>query len=452
MVEARSRFSKAYMAIIPAVSVYGRRTSGRRLSPGNRRREFQLSNYLEHFRRWSGKPPPDVPPAGRSIPGFDIQTFHDIVGRTAAGPSERIAQTLAPGSFRFDRFRLDPRDRQLWRDGAPVPLNSRYLDALALLLAEQGRLVSKDRFMGEVWRGVPVTDEALTQCIRTLRRQLGDDAASPRFIETVPKHGYRFIAPVDRSGTEPDPAPAARGRPTADWSRVAIVAAAGTAGGGAAGVIGGLLYGFVEASQSAPTGLGAISVLLVLLCITLVVGVLGGAGVSFGVAASELIGRDARWRVLGGAVGGLVVGAAVNLLGVDAFALLFGHAPGGITGGLEGAALGGAVGLGAWLSGRSRSVGQGVAVAGLSGAAAGVLISLAGGRLLAGSLDVVARAFPGSRLQFERIGGLFGESGFGPISRTLTSALEGFLFVGFVVLAMALARRSVSDKARVDPG
>jgi DNA-binding winged helix-turn-helix (wHTH) protein len=101
-------------------------------------------------------------------------------------------------AFRFDRFLLDPDDRRLSRDGAAVELNARYLDALALLVSEAGRLVTKDRFMDEVWRGVPVTDEALTQCIKTLRRQLGDDAARPRFIETVPKHGYRFIAEVER--------------------------------------------------------------------------------------------------------------------------------------------------------------------------------------------------------------------------------------------------------------
>src|SRR3712207_2743120 len=105
---------------------------------------------------------------------------------------------MAPGSFRFGRFLLDPRDRLLRRDDAPVELNARYLDALALLVREQGRLVSKSRFLEEVWRGVPVTDEALTQCIKTLRRQLGDDAARPRFIETVPKHGYRFVAPVQQ--------------------------------------------------------------------------------------------------------------------------------------------------------------------------------------------------------------------------------------------------------------
>src|SRR3954471_14423411 len=100
-------------------------------------------------------------------------------------------------SICFEGFELDRADRQLRRGGETVELNGRYFDALALLASEPGRLVSKDRFLDEVWRGVPVTDEALTQCIKTLRRQLGDDAARPRFIETVPKHGYRFIAPVD---------------------------------------------------------------------------------------------------------------------------------------------------------------------------------------------------------------------------------------------------------------
>ena len=106
------------------------------------------------------------------------------------------------GTYAFGEFSLDLGDRRLRRAGEPVELSSRYFDALALLLGEPGKLVSKARFMDEVWRGVPVTDEALTQCIRTLRRQLGDDAASPRFIETVPKHGYRFIAAVERRREE----------------------------------------------------------------------------------------------------------------------------------------------------------------------------------------------------------------------------------------------------------
>ena len=117
---------------------------------------------------------------------------------------------MTSGSFRFDRFCLDPSDRQLSRDDVRVDLNARYFDALALLVREGGRLVSKDRFLDEVWRGVPVTDEALTQCIKTLRRQLGDDASRPRFIETVPKHGYRFIAPVETITARARPPPRCR--------------------------------------------------------------------------------------------------------------------------------------------------------------------------------------------------------------------------------------------------
>ena len=97
--------------------------------------------------------------------------------------------TDRPPILRFADFALDRADRQLCRDGVPVELGSRYFDALVLLVEARGALVSKDRFMDEVWRGIPVTDEALTQCIRTLRRALGDEAGNPRFIHTVPKHG-----------------------------------------------------------------------------------------------------------------------------------------------------------------------------------------------------------------------------------------------------------------------
>ena len=349
---------------------------------------------------------------------------------------------MAPGSFRFDRFTLDPADRQLRRGDAPVELSARYLDALVLLVREQGRLVSKDRFMGEVWRGVPVTDEALTQCIKTLRRQLGDDAARPRFIETVPKHGYRFIAPVEGADTEI--AAAASSPPAVEpsdrWQHFLVVGSAGTIGGGVAGLVGGLFYGLAAASQ--PPGMGAGSVLLVLVAVTTLVALIGGAGVAFGIAAA---GRPGPWSILGGAVGGLVVGAFVKLLGLDAFELLFGQSPGDITGAAEGAALGGAVGLGAWLADRradARRLGSRIAAAVLAGAAAGALVPLLGGRLMGGSLDLLARGFSTSRLRLDQIGGLFGERGFGPASQVATGALEGALFAGCIVGAMLLAQRS----------
>jgi DNA-binding winged helix-turn-helix (wHTH) protein len=116
---------------------------------------------------------------------------------------------MEPDILHFERFSLDLRNRELRRDDGPVELNARYFDALALLVREAGRLVTKERLLRDVWRNVPVTDEAITQCISALRRQLGDDAARPRFIETVPKHGYRFVATVASAPTvAPAPAPA----------------------------------------------------------------------------------------------------------------------------------------------------------------------------------------------------------------------------------------------------
>lgn len=366
---------------------------------------------------------------------------------------------MTPVRFRFDPFVLDPDERLLTRDGAPVDMNGRYLDALVLLVREPGRLITKERFFAEVWRGVPVTDEALTQCIRTLRRQLGDNAAAPVFIETVPKHGYRFVAavetaadePGDEPGDEPDrdptaaPAHAAH-RAGAPLSDAVTVGLAAMMGAGTAGLVGGLFYGFVAAGRMTAPDTGAVSALIVLALVTVFVALLGGAGVGAGLAAaSRLAGPTApwRWAVPGGALGGMLVGAVVKLLGLDAFHLLLGRAPGDITGAAEGLALGGAVGLGAWLAGRLggwRRLRTGVAVASLCGAAAGAAIPALGGRLMGGSLDLLAGMFPGSRLRLDRIGTILGEPGFGPVSQILTGALEGALFASCVVGAVILAR------------
>lgn len=347
--------------------------------------------------------------------------------------------------FRFHRFSLDPADRRLACDGVPVELNGRYLDALSLLVREQGRLVTKERFHDEVWRGIPVTDEALTQCIRTLRRQLGDDAARPRFIETVPKHGYRFIAPVESAGNgaaeprdaaiAPPPGPAAGGA----RQRFVLLGGAGTAGAGMAGAIGGVIYGFAGGGG----GGSAVSGLLVLLLVTVAMALAGGAGVSFGIAATAAAdpgGRLGPVAALGGAAGGILVGAAVKLLALDAFNLLFGRAPADMTGAPEGALLGAAAGLGAWLASKL-SLRRGMALAGLAGAAAGAAIPLLGGHMMGGSLELLARSFPQSRLRIDQAGGLFGEAGFGPAAHALTGALEGALFAACIAGAMALAAR-----------
>lgn len=337
------------------------------------------------------------------------------------------------GSIKFDRFVLDRENRLLLCDGVPVELSGRYLDALALLAGEPGKLVSKDRFMEEVWRGVPVTDEALTQCVKTLRRVLGDDAARPRFIETVPKHGYRFVAAM---GT-PDAAPLAPLRLGFAWRQFLLVGGAGVVGGGMAGLLGGLFYGFAGAAQPLQPGMGAGSIVLVLTALTVLVALVGAAGVSFGIAAALVRGMGWQGHIAGGALGGLVVGGVVKLLGLDAFNLLLGQSPGNITGALEGVVLGSAVGLGVWLGNR-------IWRTALIGLVAGMAIPALGGRLLGGSLDLLTGVFPQSRLRFDQIGALFGESGFGPISQVATGGMEGMLFATCVAYAMLLARRQIA--------
>lgn len=360
---------------------------------------------------------------------------------------------MPPGGFRFGPFLLDLADRRLTRDGAPVELNARYLDALALLVREQGKLVTKDRFLDEVWRGVPVTDEALTQCIRTIRRQLGDDAARPRFVETVPKHGYRFIGPVESTGPEAAPAAPATAAVAAPasggWRALSLQpGGAGMLGGGIAGVLGGLFYG-LGAAQPIPSGMGASSIVLVLIALTVGVGVIGGAGVGVGIAAAGAAwGRTSPGAIVGGAFGGLVVGAIVKLLGVDAFNLLFGQSPAGMTGAGEGTLLGAAIGFGIWLhAGRGLSLRLTAAATALAGAVVGVLIPLLGGRLMGGSLDLLARQFPSSRLRLDPIGTLFGEADFGPVTQAVTGGIEGALFCGFVVGTIILVQRRLGGDA-----
>jgi transcriptional regulator HilA, main transcriptional regulator of SPI1 len=344
--------------------------------------------------------------------------------------------------FAFEGFVLDTRERRLIAGGEAIDINARYLDALTLMVRDCGKLIPKDQFLGEVWRGVPVTDEALTQCIKTLRRKLGDDASRPRFIETVPKHGYRFIAPVEMIGE--DGAAEVR-RPPADpqrWREFVVILWAGIVGGGVAGILGGLVYGLAAASEPLQSGPGALSVLLVLLCVTLLVALIGAAGVSVGVA----IARFARpgwlaWSLVAGAAGGLLVGAFGKLLGLDAFTLLVGRSPGNITGGSEGALIGAAVGLAAALALRGSSARRGALIGAAFGSAAGVAIMLLGGRLMLGSLELLISGFPNSRFRLDQISHPFTASVLNRLVHVAAAGVETGLFASCVVGAMMLGRR-----------
>ena len=111
--------------------------------------------------------------------------------------------------MRFDRFELDEADARLTSAGEPVPLPPKPFAVLCALARSPRTLVSKDDLLDRVWGHRFVTESVLKSTISELRAVLGDDAKRPRYIETVSRRGYRFIAAPDVQ-TRPAPRPAAQ--------------------------------------------------------------------------------------------------------------------------------------------------------------------------------------------------------------------------------------------------
>ena len=95
--------------------------------------------------------------------------------------------------YRFDIFTVSPRRRLLLRGDHEQPLIPRYFDLLVFLIERRHEAVHRREIFDRVWSDVIVSDSALSQAIRTLRRALADDSRDPRFIRTVSRHGYRFV-------------------------------------------------------------------------------------------------------------------------------------------------------------------------------------------------------------------------------------------------------------------
>lgn len=114
----------------------------------------------------------------------------------------------------FGAFRLDFVEKVLYREGAPVPLTPKALDTLAVLVERHPRLVTRDEIFARVWPDTVVEDNNLAQHISLLRRVLADDFGATPVIETVPRRGYRFCAPVTVAAADtPASAVAADGDP-----------------------------------------------------------------------------------------------------------------------------------------------------------------------------------------------------------------------------------------------
>src|SRR6266567_1372340 len=111
--------------------------------------------------------------------------------------------SLAINHFhQFGEFTVDGDQRVLLRNDSPLPLAPKVFDTLLILLDSRGRIVEKQELMSRLWPDTFVEESNLTFNIQQLRKALGDSARQPRFIETVARRGYRFIAEVEENPGE----------------------------------------------------------------------------------------------------------------------------------------------------------------------------------------------------------------------------------------------------------
>jgi len=105
-----------------------------------------------------------------------------------------------PLIYQFNGVRVDLRAFQAFRGEAPLSMEPKAFEVLVFMIENRGRLVEKQEILDRVWPDTSVTENAMTRVIAQLRRVLGDDAKEARYIETVPRKGYRFIASVQEFG------------------------------------------------------------------------------------------------------------------------------------------------------------------------------------------------------------------------------------------------------------
>src|SRR5580700_3257248 len=140
--------------------------------------------------------------------------------------------------YAFGPYRLNSEKRVLVRDGAPVPLTPKATEILLVLVEQAGHLVDKDSLINRVWPDAFVEEGNLNKNIFFLRKALGEWDGGREYIETVPKRGYRFVAPVSEV-THAESAPHQRSAAETNLigKKVSHYRVLGILGGGGMGVV-----------------------------------------------------------------------------------------------------------------------------------------------------------------------------------------------------------------------
>ena len=166
--------------------------------------------------------------------------------------------------FHFAEFTVDGDQKVLLRHGVPHPLAPKVFDTLLILVENAGRLVGKNDLMNQLWPDTFVEEANLTFNIQQLRKLLGDDARQPRFIETVSRRGYRFIAPVEKLLSEKETTIADAGNTAGNVDQRVLVTARGESALAA------------EHEQTVITGARLRNILLLAAAVVVVFGAVGG--------------------------------------------------------------------------------------------------------------------------------------------------------------------------------
>jgi TolB-like protein/DNA-binding winged helix-turn-helix (wHTH) protein/tetratricopeptide (TPR) repeat protein len=166
--------------------------------------------------------------------------------------------------YAFGEFVLEPSQQRVRRlDGETLNLTPRLFSALQLFVENPGKLLDKDALMLALWPGLVVDENSLSQVVSGLRRALADDKASSRYIQTVPRRGFRFIAAVtvlpeqtvpEAAGSSPIDAPVNQAPERRRWLRLALA-------GGAAASVGGIAWWALRRAPTVGTAAPTLAVL-----------------------------------------------------------------------------------------------------------------------------------------------------------------------------------------------
>ena len=117
---------------------------------------------------------------------------------------ERTPSNQIPRFIRFGVFELDTHSGELRKAGMRVRLQGQPLQVLVILLERGGEVVTREEVCSRIWpsQSFGDTDHALNKAIARIREALGDSAETPRYIETLPRHGYRFVGALHQVSSE----------------------------------------------------------------------------------------------------------------------------------------------------------------------------------------------------------------------------------------------------------